>query len=119
MFRYLIIKILSECYSHLKGYLNRSFYYPFLCKGIYKHYPQRYAARNSDAAGVITALNAGADVNAGDSAGLTALHWAALRGHADVFKLLLSRGADTRAKTREGEEGRTAVLMLVDYRLAG
>jgi len=37
-----------------------------------------------------------------DKSGRTALHWAAISGHADVVKLLLSRGADILAVTTNG-----------------
>ncbi len=39
-------------------------------------------------------LDAGADVNARRRDGMTALHTAAYRGHLDVIRLLLERGAD-------------------------
>ena len=38
--------------------------------------------------------------------GATALHWAALRGHADVVELLLARGADPGARNTAGETAR-------------
>ncbi len=42
--------------------------------------------------------------------GATALHWAALRGHAGVVKLLLLRGADASARNTAGETPREVAL---------
>ena len=39
-------------------------------------------------------LAAGADVNGQNSSGLAALHWAAVCGHVDAVRFLLSQGAD-------------------------
>ncbi|XP_046983144.1 ankyrin repeat domain-containing protein 54-like [Schistocerca americana] len=48
-------------------------------------------------------LAAGADVVArGEVGGLTALHWAALNGHAAVVRLLLSAASDPNARTQGG-----------------
>ena len=60
------------------------------------------AARNGDVAAVQTLLAGGADANAAQGDGMTALHWAAERGHAVVADLLLSAGATVEAKTRIG-----------------
>merc|ERR1712216_1080666 len=43
----------------------------------------------------------GQPVNATDEGGRTALHHAAAQGHYDVAQLLIERGADTMARTRE------------------
>ena len=59
------------------------------------------------------ALDAGADVNAGDEDGWTALHRAASNGHTHVVKLLVLRGANVDARTIGGEQGRTAALLLL------
>ncbi|XP_047101816.1 speckle-type POZ protein-like [Schistocerca piceifrons] len=47
-------------------------------------------------------LAAGADVGARDGGGWTALHCAALRGHAAVVRLLLSAASDPNARTQGG-----------------
>jgi hypothetical protein len=52
------------------------------------------AAARGDVAGARDCLDEGADVNAQDGAGRTALLLATLRGHAEVVTLLLAAGAD-------------------------
>ena len=52
------------------------------------------AARAGDTARVTAALGKGADVNTKTRYGATALTFAADKGHIDVVKLLISRGAD-------------------------
>jgi ankyrin repeat protein len=47
-------------------------------------------------------LKQGADVNAAQGDGMTALHWAASRGDAAMAQMLLSAGANIRATTRLG-----------------
>lgn len=41
----------------------------------------------------------GADVNARDKDGITALMWASTLGHTDIVKFLIAKGADVNAKT--------------------
>jgi ankyrin repeat protein len=60
------------------------------------------AARLGDAAAVKTLLKGGADVNAAQGDGMTALHWAAQKGDAELVSMLLSAGANVRATTRLG-----------------
>ena len=60
------------------------------------------AARNGDAEAVRSLLAEGADANMAQGDGMTALHWAAERGHAAVADLLLSADAAVQAKTRIG-----------------
>lgn len=55
------------------------------------------AARAGDAARVGRALDKGADVNAKTRYGATALTYAADRGHLEIVKLLVERGADMNA----------------------
>ena len=56
------------------------------------------AARAGDAARVTAALDKGADVNAKTRYGATALTFAADKGHVEVVKLLIARGADVNAQ---------------------
>ena len=56
--------------------------------------PLHEAARNSRIADVKFSLESGADINATDGYGLTALHWAAITGYLDLAKLLINRGAN-------------------------
>ena len=56
------------------------------------------AARAGDTAKVAAALDTGADVNAKTRYGATALTFAADKGHLEVVKLLIARGADVNAQ---------------------
>ncbi|HEX6163856.1 MAG TPA: ankyrin repeat domain-containing protein [Vicinamibacterales bacterium] len=67
------------------------------------------AAKARDAAAVKALLKNGADVNAAQGDGMTALHWAATNGDAALTQMLLSAGANIRATTRLG--GITPLLM--------
>ena len=60
------------------------------------------AARLGDAAAVKALLRNGADVNAAQGDGMTALHWAAQKGDTELVGMLLSAGASVRATTRLG-----------------
>src|SRR6185503_17562450 len=60
------------------------------------------AAQAKNAAAVKELLKKGADVNAAQGDGMTALHWAALNGDAEVAQMLLYAGANVGAKTRIG-----------------
>jgi ankyrin repeat protein/tRNA A-37 threonylcarbamoyl transferase component Bud32 len=53
-------------------------------------------------------LDKGADVNAKDREGRTALMWAASSGNVDIVKILLDAGADISAKNEDGE---TALML--------
>ena len=57
------------------------------------------AARKGDVALVTSLLDQGADVNAKFRYGTTALFKASERGHAEVVKVLLARGADQQSRT--------------------
>lgn len=62
------------------------------------------AAGRGDAAMCLLLLNAGAEINAADSAGRTALHTAVAEGHGDVVAVLLANGADAeRARCPGGD----------------
>jgi uncharacterized protein len=67
------------------------------------------AAKAKDTAAVRALLKNGADVNAAQGDGMTALHWAAANGDAALTQMLLSAGANIRATTRLG--GITPLLM--------
>src|SRR5437867_1425738 len=60
------------------------------------------AVRKGDLATVRTLLKSGADVNAPEPDGMTALHWAAERGDAALADMLLVAGASPSAVTRIG-----------------
>ena len=64
--------------------------------------PVAAAAMRHDTAAVRTLLKDGKDVNAAQGDGMTALHWAALQGDADMAAILLYAGANVRATTRLG-----------------
>ena len=61
------------------------------------------AAMRGDVAQVETLLRAGADVNAAQGDGMTALHWAAERADPRMADMLLRAGASVRAVTWIGE----------------
>lgn len=60
------------------------------------------AARSGDLPTVRALLDDGADANAASGDGMTALHWAAERGHREIVELLISSSANVDAKTRIG-----------------
>lgn len=60
------------------------------------------AAQARAGATVRTLLQSGADVNAAQGDGMTALHWAALNGDHEMVAMLLHAGANWRATTRLG-----------------
>ena len=60
------------------------------------------AAMAKDAAAVKKLLKEGNDVNGAQGDGMTALHWAALNGDAELASMLLFAGANVGAKTRIG-----------------
>ncbi|HVC19991.1 MAG TPA: ankyrin repeat domain-containing protein [Vicinamibacterales bacterium] len=64
--------------------------------------PVATAAMRGDLAEVQTLLKQGADVNAPQNDGMTALHWAALNGNVAMARMLLYAGADVDAATRIG-----------------
>jgi len=66
-----------------------------------------YAAREGDIEAVKRLLAKGADVNAKDNWGITALMWTAWPGHTEIVNLLISKGADVNAKDKNG---RTALM---------
>jgi ankyrin repeat protein len=64
--------------------------------------PVADAAMRGDLAAVRTLLQQRADVTAPQGDGMTALHWAAERGDAEMAAVLLKSGAIVRAETRVG-----------------
>ncbi len=64
--------------------------------------PVADAAMRGDLAAVRALLADGADVNAAQGDGMTALHWAAERGDADLARMLLYAGAAIEPVTRIG-----------------
>ena len=71
--------------------------------------PVADAAMKRDAAAVRTLLKGGADVNAAQGDGMTALHWAARQGDLETVRMLLHAGGNVRATTRLG--GYTPLLV--------
>jgi ankyrin repeat protein len=65
--------------------------------------PLADAAMRGDLSRVEVLLQQGADVNAAQGDGMTALHWAAELGHADMAARILEAGADVSVKTRVGD----------------
>jgi uncharacterized protein len=60
------------------------------------------AAQAKNAVAVKKLLKEGADVNGAQGDGMTALHWAALNGDAELASMLLYAGANVGARTRIG-----------------
>jgi ankyrin repeat protein len=60
------------------------------------------AAMRGDLEAVRTLLKQGAEVNAAQGDGMTALHWAAEQGNVDMAKILVFAGAEVDAETRLG-----------------
>ncbi len=65
--------------------------------------PVADAARSGDREGVKALLKDGADVNSPQGDGMTALHWAAERGDAELTNILIYAGANPAAVTRIGQ----------------
>ena len=64
--------------------------------------PIANAAMNGDRDGVKALLKKGLDVNEAQGDGTTALHWAAIKGDAEMAQMLVVAGANVRATTRIG-----------------
>ena len=65
--------------------------------------PVADAAERGDVAAVKSLLKDGADVNAAQGDGMSALHWAAERGDAALAEVLIYAGANIQAQTRIGQ----------------
>lgn len=61
-----------------------------------------WAVKTGDIRGIERALEAGADLQAGDAHGITPLMAAVRAGRADVAALLIERGAQVRARDKRG-----------------
>jgi ankyrin repeat protein len=79
--------------------------------------PVAEATMAKDREAVKTLLKNGADVNAAQGDGMTALHWAARNGDLELTQMLLYAGANVKATTRLG--GYTALLMAAEQGHAG
>ena len=64
--------------------------------------PIANAAMNGDRESVRALLKKGLDVNEAQGDGTTALHWAAIKGDAEMAQMLIYAGANLRATTRLG-----------------
>ena len=64
--------------------------------------PIANAAQNGDRESVKALLKKGLDVNEAQGDGTTALHWAAMKGDAQMAQMLIFAGANVRATTRIG-----------------
>ena len=71
-------------------------------------YPLIHATYHGDIAEVKRLLDSGANPNAEDDEGETALHWAAINGRLEIAKILLSAGADINAA--DNYYGATALI---------
>lgn len=71
--------------------------------------PVADAAARGDREAVKSLLKGAADVNAAQGDGMTALHWAAMNGDAELAQMLIVAGANLKATTRLG--GYTAVYL--------
>src|SRR5262245_61132683 len=60
------------------------------------------AAMRGDRADALAMIKRGADVNAPQGDGVTALHWAARHGDADLATALIGAGANARVRTEFG-----------------
>jgi ankyrin repeat protein len=74
--------------------------------------PVADAAMAKDREAVKTLLKQGADVNAAQGDGMTALHWAAREGDVELAQMLLYAGANVKATTRLG--GYTPLMMAAE-----
>ncbi len=65
--------------------------------------PLHRAARDGDGARVQSLVARGTNINAKDSGGRTALHWATSRGRTEIATQLVAAGADVNARTPSGD----------------
>lgn len=74
----------------------------FLWAGVPPEAPLADAAMQGDLARVEALIRQGADLDAAQGDGMTALHWAAEQGRADMARRLIESGADVAVTTRLG-----------------
>ena len=79
--------------------------------------PVADAVMKRDPDAVRTLIKNGADVNAAQGDGMTALHWAARNGDLELTRVLLFAGANVKASTRLG--GYTPLLLAAQQGHAG
>ena len=84
-------------------HLAAAFLFSALLSAAPSNSPVADAAMRGDVEAVTALLKQGADVNAAQGDGMSALHWAGERGDAALVRLLLSGGANTTAVTRIGQ----------------
>jgi ankyrin repeat protein len=74
------------------------------------------AARAGDVSRVAALLEAGAEIDAADANGETALLFAAMAGHLAVVSYLVAAGADATRKDNLGYDAYTAAMFFGDFR---
>ncbi len=75
--------------------------------------------RNGDRAGALEMIRLGADVNAAQADGTTALHWAVHNVDEELTELLLSREADPAVKNRYGAAPLAEAVRIANANLVG
>lgn len=73
-----------------------------ILKKLFKNKPMINAAKGGNAEKVKLLLEKGADVDAKDNSGNTALIYAAVNGHIETVKILVEKGADVNAEDKDG-----------------
>ena len=63
-------------------------------------------------------IEKGADVDAKNNDGGTALHWAALNEHIDIAKILIENGANINAKDKDGETALEIAIRFDHHQIA-
>ncbi|MBZ5611773.1 MAG: ankyrin repeat domain-containing protein [Acidobacteriia bacterium] len=84
---------------------------PNLRSGVNGWTPLEHAIHKNQKGSVIGLLDSGADVNARDHDGSTALMMAAGYGYADIVQVLLDRGADPHFESNDGSNALTLAVL--------
>ena len=74
--------------------------------GMASESPLADAVMRGDSASIRALIKQGADVNAAQGDGMTALHWASSRGDVSSARMLMAAGARLEALTRNGNTRR-------------